>query len=115
MAVQRHGRQYDCRITFFTLQLGIVFHLATYRDVVMQGSGLLSRLLAQTKATGFTAHACNIDKMEAFLSNGAPLQNGVVTWVFRYLQFHCKSTQPMGKANTTYCTRQPLIQHVLFR
>lgn len=77
-----------------------------YRDVAIKGSGLLNRLLSPMKATAQTVQVCNIDPIEAFLPVGGafPYRASIVIWIFRYLQFSCKSTQRLSRVGPMFCT-----------
>lgn len=58
------------------------------------------------KATALTSQVCNVDPIAAFLGNNTfQYQNGVVAWIFWYLQFSCKSARHLGEANPMFCIR----------
>lgn len=47
---------------------------------------------------------CNVDHIETFLGSASSYQNSVVTWIFRYLQFSCKSAQPLSGVGPLFCS-----------
>lgn len=52
------------------------------------------------KANGPPSQVCNVDPIESLLDNNVPYQNGAIAWIFRYLQFSCKSARHPGEANS---------------
>lgn len=58
------------------------------------------------KATAPAIQVCNADPIEVLLGTALPhpYRNGCVTWIFRYLQFSCKSKQHLSGADPIFCT-----------
>jgi hypothetical protein len=63
----------------------------TYRDVVIPGSGLLSRLLAQIQGDGLVHQACDMSPIDEIIKKKPFDRYGWVPWTLQYLQFARKS------------------------
>ncbi|KAG8165297.1 hypothetical protein KVR01_005572 [Diaporthe batatas] len=81
------GRGFDCRLTFFTLRLGVLFHWVTHRDVVISGSALLRKLLGHFPRDRFQiVQAVDITPIESILKTKLFDHNWIL-WTLQYLQF----------------------------